>query len=504
MKGKQNMENISSKLRKVLLSSYCEPAKSFSAKKTVCGLGGILSCAILCQLTPPANLAAAAAAAGSTPETAMRVLGITALAVLWWTGELVSDWLVTIVMLLLWILLGHIPFATAFSTFTSTSVWLIVGSFCLATATSKTGLFKRISWLLIRLFSPTFRGQVLAILLAGTVCAPLIPSATAKAILGASIAKNIADAMGYEPESHGRCGLFLASFIGFSCTTPAFMSGSIFTYTLLGTLPQEARASLTWTSWLLSSLPWLAVVLIGSYFFIQIAFSPKEPPLLISGHIEQEYAKLGKMQRDESISAVLLSAAVILWILEEYLGINAAVTALMIACLCFASGILDAKELSVAVPWDLVIFLGGVLNLGSIFSMVGINAWLQELLLPFFENFSSPFLIVIAVAIMVVLLRFILVSQSATIIIMMAILTPVALSRNIHPFIIGFVVLSMGQCWFLSYQNSVFIPALSCMQGTLSHGNTVTACIFFESIALAGCLLSIPFWGLFPVLGRAV
>lgn len=467
-----------------------------SVKKVVCGIGGVLICILLCLLPAPTALREAAQSVNSSGEIAMRILAITLLAIIWWAGEVVSDWLVTLIMLLLWIMIGNVPFSTAFSAFGSTSVWLIVGAFCLAAGITRTGLFKRISWFLIRLFSPTFRGQVLAMLLVGTVCAPLVPSATAKAVLGASIANNIADAMGYAPNSRGRCGLFIASFIGFSGTTPAFMSGSVFTYTLLGVLPDDVRANVNWTSWFLSSLPWLIVILAGSFLFIQLMFKPEGSTSLTPEYIQQEYAKLGKMQRKEAISAALLVTAVLLWVLESQLNINASVTALAVACLCFGTGILDAKDISTAVPWGLVIFLGGVLNLGTILTKAGIDLWLQSLLIPVFSNLSSPLLVVIVVAVMVILLRLILVSQSATVIIMMAILTPVALSANIDPFVIGFVVLVMQQCWFLSYQNVVFTPALSSMQGSLAHNKTVSACVMFELLALAGCLVSLPFWGM--------
>lgn len=469
-------------------------------KKLICTLVGIVICAVLCLCPAPQVLADAAEAVGSTGSIAMRILGITLMAICWWAGEVMPDWLVTIVMLLLWVVLGQFSFTSAFSSFGGTSVWLIVGAFCLAAAVSRTGFFKRISWFLIRLFSPTFRGQVLAMLLVGTVCAPLVPSATAKAVLGATIANNIAEAMGYEPNSRGRCGLFVASFIGFAGTTPAFLSGSIFTYTLLGALPMETQAAITWTRWLLYSAPWLAIVLVGSFFAIQFLFTPKGDGRLTSAYVQQEYAKLGTMGTQEKLSALFLVLAITLWILEAQLGISAAVTALGVAVLCFASGILDGKDISTAVPWGLVIFLGGVLNLGSVFSKVGLDVWLEHILMPVFSHINSTVLFLVVVAVITMLLRLILVSQSATIIIMLAVLTSVAKYFGISPYVVGWVVLAMEGSWFLSYQNVVYTPALSCMEGTVAHKKTVLACALFEALSLLGCLASIPLWKLYGLI----
>lgn len=476
-----------------------EKESHIPAKKLIFAIAGIVLCAILCFVPAPAALDAAASAANSTGILAMRILGITVLAICWWISEIIPDWLTAIAMLLLWILLGEVPFSAAFSSFSSTSVWLIFGAFCLATGVTKTGLFKRISWFLIRLFSPTFSGQVLALLLVGAVCAPLVPSATAKAVLGASIAKNIADAMGYPADSKSRCGLFIASFIGFAASTPAFMSGSVFTYAMLGTLSEAGRANINWTSWMVAMLPWLAILLVSFFFIIRIRSPKSEGGLMTAEYVKQEYAKLGAFSKQERIASVLLGGAVLLWVLESALSINAAVTAMAAAFLCFALGILDQKDLATAVPWGLIIFLGGVLNLGSILARVGLDVWIQSLLSPLFSGISNPFVLVFIVAITVIVLRLVMVSQAATVILMMAIVAPVIGNSGLTPFAVGIVILVVEQCWFLSFQNVVFTPALSGMQGTVKHNDTVMYCVLFEIVSIVALFACIPYWKLLGI-----
>lgn len=469
-------------------------------KECVFGIIGVLFCALFCVLPAPQGLAKAAYDAGSTGEISMRILGITVLSIMWWVGEVVPDWLTAIAMLLLWIVLGEIPFSTAFASFSGTSVWLIVGAFCLAAGITKTGLFKRISWFLIRFFSPTFGGQVLAMLVVGAICAPLVPSSTAKAVLGASIANNISDAMKYPKNSRGRCGLFIASFIGFSASTPAFMSGSVFTYTMLGALPNDIREGITWGSWLITMLPWLLILLICSFFAIRFFSAPREVSALTTEYVQKKCKEMGKLSKKEMLSALLLSGAVLLWILESILEIDAGVTAMAAAFLCFALHILNKDELPSAVPWGLVIFLGGVLNLGTILSRVGLDIWIQGLLSPLFQNIKNPILIITIVSVTVLVLRLVMVSQSATVIVMIAILSPVLGTTGFSPFLVGLIVLAAEQCWFLSFQNVVFTPALSCMQGSLEHGKTVVYCVIFEVISLIGFLISFPYWKILSII----
>ena len=464
--------------------------------KTGCMIAGVFVCLLFSFiLKAPQSLEAAATAVGSSGTVAMRILGITILAIFWWIADVIPDWLTTIAMLLLWILIGDIPFDVAFGSFSSTSVWIVAGAICFAAAIGKTGLFNRISWFLLKIFPPTFTGQVLALLVVGAVCSPMIPSTTAKVVLGATIAMGLATAMGYEAESPGRYGLFAASMIGFSAISPAFVSASVFGYTLLGALP-EGSPTVTWVGWFIAMLPWLIIVLVASFFAIKLLYRPGETASMSKEYANEQYKKLGPLKGKELLSAFILCGAVVLWILESKIGVNAAVTAIIATFLCFALGILDFKQISTAPNWSMFIFLGGVLSLGTVFSKTGINAWLQSLLSPVFAQLNNPYLVAVIIILTVILVRFILVSQSATLIIMLTILGPSASSIGLSPYIVGILVYTAELCWFVPYQNVVYATAMGCTEGKLSHKNTIKACVAYELISMAACLISIPYWSM--------
>jgi DASS family divalent anion:Na+ symporter len=468
--------------------------------KTGCMAAGVLACLLFSfVLKAPGSLEEAAAAAGSSGTLAMRIFGITILAIFWWIANVIPDWLTTIAMMLLWILIGGVPFGTAFGSFAGTSVWIVAGAICFAAAIGKSGLFNRISWFLLKIFPPTFPGQVLALLLVGTVCSPMIPSTTAKVVLGATIATGLATAMGYGAESPGRYGLFAAAMVGFSNLSPAFVSASVFGYTLLGALP-EGTPTVTWGGWFVAMIPWLVIVLSGSFFAIRLLYRPQEQAAMSKEYAGRQYEMLGKLEGKELWAALILAGAVVLWILEDRLGIPAAVTAMIATFLCFALGLLDFSQIHTAPNWSMFIFLGGVLSLGTVFSRTGINAWLQRLLAPVFARLDNPYLVAVIIILTVLLIRFILVSQSATIIIMMTILGPSAPSLGLSPFIVGILVYTAELCWFVPYQNVVYATAMGCTEGKLSHRDTVKACAAYEVLSLIGCLVSIPYWRMLGML----
>ena len=469
-------------------------------RKLLAALAGILVCAFFCLFPAPDALEKAACAAGSSGQIAMRVLGIFFLAVIWWSGQVLQDWLTALVQMLALVQIAGFSFQTAFLGYTNTSVWLIAGAFCLSAAISKAGLFQRISFFFIRRFSPTFRGQVLALLLAGTICAPLLPSTTAKAVFGASIANGIADTLGYAPGSKARCGLFLASYVGFAGVTPAFMSAGVSSYILLGFLPERVTAGMSWGRWLLNASVWLLFVLGGSYAVLCRFFAPEQDASAVSEDLHTKWQTHSKLKKPERICAILLAFAFALWVFGSKLHIEAAVTALAAVVLCFVFGILDGNDLFTAVPWKLFLFLGCVLNIASTFARTGIDIWLTELFAPAFSQLQHPALFLSAVALSVLALRLILISQTASISILLSVLIPAAARFSFSPFLVGFTVLAVQGCWFLPHQNTVQIAALGCMHESVQHRQTAAFCVAFETLSLLGCLCSIPLWSLLGLL----
>ena len=456
---------------------------------------GALICGVFYFLPVPETLARCAAEAGSDGLTAMRVLGGILLAIVWWIGGVFPHWITTITMLLLWVVLGRVPLTMAFSSYASATVWLVIGAFCLAATVTKTGLFHRITLGMIRVFSPNFAGQTLALLVVGTLCAPLIPSDAAKAVLGATLAQKMADAMLYPARSRERCGLFMAAFIGFCISSPAFMSGSVFTYSMYGALSPASQASISWLSWLAAMLPWLLIILTASYLLIILTASPPKGSVRITReYAREEYAKLGPMRGEEKKALLLLAGAVLLWVLQDVVHIDAAVTAMAAALLCFAWRLLGEKEVSTAVPWALVLHIGGVINLGTILPAVGLDRWIQELVLPLFRNMSTPVEAIIATFVLVLAVRAVMVSQNAVVVMMVALLSPVMAATGVSEWGIGLVILATGTCWLLPFQNTVFISAVACMEETLTHRQTMKYAVFYELCSLLAFLFSIPYW----------
>lgn len=466
-----------------------------SKKKAIFFILGLVLFFVIGYILPiPEQLEAAAEAAGSTGYTAMRTLAALSWAICWWAGTVIPDWCTALGLQCVWILAAGLNFSTVFSGFSNNTLWLIIGTFTLAAAITKTGLLHRISLYLMRLFPSTYKGQIISLMMIGTICSPLMPSTTAKAVLGSKLACSSADIMCYKNNSRGRSGMFVAAWTGFGLMGPVFLSASFLAYSLLGAMPAEF-SHISWLEWFMSMLPWGGILLVGMYLVICLLYRPENQDVA-AGKPNKEQRQLGKMQHAEKITAGIVAVCLVFWILEKVTGISAGVVALIGGILCFALGVLDGKEIVISIPWNFILLVGVVLNMGEIFAANGISDWLLAIISPLFSEVSNIYLVVVLVFVSCVFMRLIIASQTAVIILLTCVFAPIAQARNIHPLFTGFVVYAAISCWAARYQNPTYLAALEGMGGTIRHMDTVKAAIAYLAVSLTACLCSVPYWGM--------
>lgn len=469
--------------------------KTKISKKSVCAVCGVILFLVLAYLIPaPAALSALAEQSGFTGRTAMIAMAALLWAIFWWVGEVMPDWCTALALQCIWIVAAGLKFQSVFAAFSNTTVWLIVGAFSLSAAITKTGLLRRISLKLMNLFPATYRGQVIALMTVGVACGPLMPSSTAKVVLGSRLACSVADLMNYDKNGNGRTGLFLASWTGFVLAAPMFLSASFMAYTVLSVLPEEYTVS--WMQWFLAMLPFGLVILLGMFLVIQLFYRAEKQSTFSKDAIRAQEQALGPIGRQEKITLGIMSVCLILWVLEKKTGISAGTVAIMGGVCCYAFGILGKKEISTALPWGFILFMGVALNMGEVFSLLGISRWLLSLAQPVLSASGSPFVLLLLVFCISLAMRFVIASQTAVLTLLTSLLLPVALAANIHPIIPGLVVYATVSCWLATYQNPTYMAALESMDGSIQHQNTLRAAALYLLLALLAVLVSIPYWSL--------
>lgn len=455
-----------------------------------------------------AGIAIAQPFTGLSPEATI-VIAVLAGAIAWWVAGVLPDFVVGIIMAVLFVVWAGVPVEVAFGAFASPMWWLLVAAFCLAHAMRASGLLRRMSLGVLRLFPRTFRAQAAGLMAAGLLVGPFVPSLSAKVSMLEPMALAISDEMGYERKGRQANGLFLAVLVGVRNCAPAVLSGSFLGYVVLGLLPESVQAQFDMAHWLLAAMPWLLVVTVLNYVALVARYSPKGEGRRAADRIAQNgegeraetasdesRSDLGPMTHGEKCVLVIMVVTAFLWFTEAWHGVPAFAVALMAVAAMAACGQFKKEDLRSGIAWDVILFVGMVLGLSPSFEYVGANVWVAQICEPVLMMVAgNSYAIVMSVALITVALRFIVVSETAFINLFMAVAVPLSATLGVNPWILGFSVYAMVNPWFVGYQNPVYLAGVGAVGDKMTtHGEQALYCGVYVLICLTGLLVSVPYW----------
>lgn len=503
-----------------------------SGKQIIGAVVGIALTLVLVALQPFAGL---------SPEATI-VIAVLAGAIAWWVAGVLPDYVTGIIMAVLFVVWAGVPTEVAFGAFATSMWWLLVAAFCLAHAMRASGLLRRMSLGVLRLFPRTFRAQAAGLMAAGMLVGPFVPSLSAKVSMLEPMALAISDEMGYERKGRQANGLFLAVLVGVRNCAPAVLSGSFLGYVVLGLLPESVQLQFDMAHWLLAALPWLIIVTVLNYVALVARYSPKgegcraDDPVKQNGEAKRADSadapadapegvtgatgateaagtveaagaakagvaslgqpELGPMSHGEKCVLAIMAVTGLLWFTEAWHGIPAFAVALMAVAAMAACGQFKKEDLRSGIAWDVILFVGLVLGLSPSFEYVGANAWVAQICEPVLMMVAgNPYAIVAGVALITVGLRFIVVSETAFINLFMAVAVPLSATLGVNPWIIGFSVYAMVNPWFVGYQNPVYLAGVGAVGDKMTtHGEQALYCGVYVLICLTGLLASVPYW----------
>ena len=436
---------------------------------------------------------------GLTPES-MKCLGVFFCAICFWIGDVFPFFVTCLGLFCGLVLSGGAGFNTAFQGFSSSIFCFMLGAMGISVALEKCGLMKRIALLIMKLFSPTFKGQSLGLLISGLLINPIVPSVTAKTAMVMPFSKGIADSMGYEPHSKGMHGIYIAAFCGITLGSFAFYTSNFFAIVVRGLMPEEAQHEFTFIPWMFAAIPWIVVTFLCLGIMINILYKPEaEQKGLSKEHVINELAQLGKLSRNEIISIIILSISVLIWMLENQLGLPAHVVAVAAAVLLLMLKVISVEDFICGVSWNMLIVIGVLIGLSNVFGEVGINDYVAKLVSPLVELVAGNiFIFLTGMTILIYIMRFFLTSQMAALPIFMSIFLPACAACNISPWVCAFVSLTSSGVWNVLYQNTLAMQAYAAYEGekNIQYKLIARSSICYMLINIFAITASVPIWKL--------
>lgn len=463
----------------------------FSLKQFIFFLLGIAAAAVFFLISPFEGL---------TVE-GMKVLGLFLMAIVWWMGSVFADYVTAFWMMALMIATKATTLSTVFTAFSGGVIWIVIPVLAIGACLSKTGLLRRVVLAILSKFKGNFKSQTLGFLIAGNLVNPLIPSATAKVAIAAPLVRTYSDTLGYGVKSKSAAGMFSAMWMGFGANGPFFLTGTTMCFTMIGLLPEGYQDGFDFLHWLAIAWPWGLVLLVLSYVFIQLFYAPKEDSTVSVEFVKEQRAALGKMGRSEKITAVVLVLCLLLWVSESWHGISAAVVALLGMCVLLSTGVMDRASFRSGIAWEATIFIGCSTGLGTVFSKAGITDWVSSSFAPYLQPlFNNVYLMIVASVVIISLLRYAFVSQTALMTIFTVASAPFAIAAGMHPFIPGFVALVTVNVFNTSYNNGTFITTMAASDQMVNFRDVTKMSYIYMLACILGLLCCVPMWKIFGLL----
>ena len=231
------------------------------------------------------------------------------------------------------VLTGTIKPEQAYSGFANSSVLLVVVAFIVAQAVVKSGLGKRVSLFMVSRFGGSSLGLAYSIVLTDAAIAPAFPSNTARGGVLYPIVLSVAQGAGSKPEDPEgrRLGgyLMFCSMAGLAVSSALWMTATS-ANPIAVQIVAQAGLQIDFGKWLLASaVPSLIAigllpVIVAKLFPPRVGKTPEAPAAA-----RKELAGMGRMSRDEWITAVVFVLMVAGWIFGNRLQLNTTSVAFM-------------------------------------------------------------------------------------------------------------------------------------------------------------------------------
>ncbi|MDR3589160.1 MAG: anion permease [Negativicutes bacterium] len=281
-------------------------------------------------------------------------------------------------------LAGVLKPAEALSGFSNGTIWLIVAAFLFAKGFIKTGLGRRIAYILIRAFGDSTLKLGYTLVLTDLIIAPATPSNVARAggILY-PIVRSLSSAFESEPgPTARRVGAFLiqTEYQGNAITSAMFMTAMAGNPLIAMLAAKTLSIEISWGLWALAALVPGLVSLIVIPFFLYKFYPPEITDTPEAKQIAaRELTQMGPMSRGEKIVATVFVGALLLWSTSQFTQLDATIVAMLGVSVMMVTQVIEWKDvIEEKGAWDTLVWMGSLIALADFLAKLGFIPWFAQ------------------------------------------------------------------------------------------------------------------------------
>ena len=395
---------------------------------------------------------------------ANAIIASTVWMAIWWITEAIPISVTALLPIILFPLTGGLELSETTASYGHKYVFLYLGGFIIAIAMQKWNLHKRIALNIISFIGTNVIKIILGFMVATAFLSMWI-SNTATAVMMLPIAMAIVDQLKDNPDTIENENKIFGKALMLGIAYSASIGGIS---TLIGTPPNLILAGvveetfgyeITFSTWFKFGFPISLILLFLCWKYltgIAFKFEQKSFPGGIK-EIKKQLQKIGTISYEEKLIALIFTLTAIAWVTRDILKliipvIDDTIIVMISALIIFLLPTNDKKrrlinwEEASKLPWGILLLFGGGMALASGFKESGLALWIgtQMTLLDGINLFLLLFVLIASVNFLTEIT-----SNLATTAMLLPILYPMAMTIDIHPFILMVSAAVAASCAFM-------------------------------------------------------
>ena len=409
----------------------------------------------LCVLLPPFVIWGSGDSGLSEP--ARIFLGVFTATVLMWVFRLVADFIPGLFVVTGTVIFGLVPSATVLSGFASDGFFMSLSILGVAAVIVSSGLSYRVLLLVINALPGGRAFGNLGLFLTGLALSPVVPSINGRVALTTPLLLDMIETMGFKAGGRAATQLAFACFSGITLLSAVFLTSKSINFVVFGLLPGYAQDQYQWFGWFLASAAVGGILILACAILWLVLFPTTEGGAVGKDMLEGQLDLLGPMKPQEWAGAIGVIVFVILILTQTLHKISPPWIGLFLLFFLLAFNYLKGSEFKDKIDWPFLMYLAGITGMVAAMNYLGISAWLSGKLgflgAPMSDNF--PLFVGLLVGVLSMMRLF--APINAVVAIAATVLMPLADIHGVSPWVVGFIILTVGELWWLPYQCSYYL-----------------------------------------------
>lgn len=424
-------------------------------------------------------------------------LAFTLMTVVWWAAQTAQSGFIGGIYLALLCLFRLAEPAVIFSSWTGSTIWLVIGAYLIASAVRSSGLGERLSYAFILKFVRGWKSIILSIFALTFVLSILIPHPWPRAFLIMSVMAVVIKAAEIPAKDAVTIG-----FTVFAASVPVSLILITGDATINPLAASYAGEAVSFVRWLQVIGPPAIVLSLLTLLLILLLFPPTAPVSISSDQIRLAQKALGPMGKREKRTLIWMLIAILLWLTNGLTGLDIGWITLGIAMLMslpVVGEVLTPADWG-EIPVSVLVFLTAAMAIGKVGAATGMNDWIAGILLS--DTLPESILLT---ALLIVLISGVIHMFMGSVVAVMGVALPALLSfsdsTGISPLVvIGLVYLTVAGHYILPFHHLNMLVGQGPENGMYSQKETIKMGIPLFFAVLITAAFALGWWALIGLL----